>query len=72
MRGSDDVSSESRPPHGRLKHLESSFRPNRVSGTDRLRHHVSTLHQHPVWKVEERLDRVWQSEVLQGQRGAQG
>lgn len=71
MRGSDDVSSILRPQCGRLKQLKSGFRPNCVSGTDRLRHHVSTLHQHPVWKVEERVDRIWQSEVLQGQ-GAQG
>ncbi len=30
------------------------------------------LHQHPVWKVEEHLDRIWQSEVLQGRGGEQG
>lgn len=57
---------KSRPPRGRLKQRRSSFRPNCVSGTDRLRHHVSTLHQHLHRKVEKHLDRIWQSEVLQG------
>lgn len=64
MRGSDGVSSESRPLCGGLQQLDGGFRPICVSGTDRLRHRVSTLHQHPVWKVEEHLDRIWQSEVL--------
>lgn len=60
---------KSRPLRGRLKQLQSSFRPNCVSGTDRLRHHVSTLHRHLHRKVDKHLDRIWQSEVLQGGGG---